>query len=89
MSVDVGRRVRVIIARQLAVPLTRLTDSAEFRRDLGVPGLAMVRTALDDEFGIALTNREIDFCQTVGTAIDLIKSKLENGGAFDRRALQR
>lgn len=85
MSVEIARRVRVTIARELSCPLTRLTDSTEFRRHLGVAGLAPVRAALDDEFGIALTPREVAFCQTVGTAIDLVRSKLENGACFDRR----
>jgi acyl carrier protein len=88
MSVDVGRRVRVTIARELACPLSRLSDGADFRRDLGADSLDLVGIphALEDEFGVSLTDGEVEFCQTVGTAIDVIRSKLENGARFDRRA---
>jgi acyl carrier protein len=86
-DVDLGRRVRVTIARELHCPLTRLRDGAEFRRDLGADSLDLVTIprALEDEFSIQLTDAEIDFCQTVGTLVDVIRSKLENGAAFDRR----
>lgn len=86
-GVETARRVRVVIARELACPLSRLTDGADFRRDLGADSLDLVNVprALEDEFGISLTDGEVEFCQTVGTAIDVIRSKLENGGRFDRR----
>jgi len=84
-DVEIGRRARVIIARELACPLRRLTDGAEFRRDLGADSLDLVAVpaALEEEFGIRLTDAEVEFCQTVGTAIDVIRTKLENraGGA--------
>lgn len=88
MTVETARRVRVTIARELGCPVTRLTDGADFRRDLGADSLDLVTVprALEDESAIVLTDQEVEFCQTVGTAIDLIKSKLENGAAFDRRA---
>jgi hypothetical protein len=54
-DVAVARRVRVTIARHLALPLARLGDAAEFARDLGVPGLAPLRHALDREFAIRLS----------------------------------
>lgn len=86
-DVELSRRVRVTIARELACPLSRLKDAAEFRRDLGADSLDLVTIprALEDEFSIVLTDEEVDFCQTVGTAIDVIRAKLENGAAFDRR----
>lgn len=86
-GVDIGRRVRVTIARELCCALLRLTDAAEFRRDLGADSLDLVNVprALEDEFGIVLSDQEVEFCQTVGTTIDVIRSKLENGEAFDRR----
>jgi acyl carrier protein len=88
-AVETGRRARVVIARELGCPLPRLTDAADFRRDLGADSLDLVNVprALEDEFGIRLTDREVEFCQTVGTAVDLIRSKLENGAALDRRPI--
>lgn len=86
-DVAIGRRARVVIARELGCPLPRLTDAADFRRDLGADSLDLenVPRALEDEFDIVLTDDEVEFCQTVGTAIDVIRSKLENGERFDRR----
>jgi acyl carrier protein len=86
-DVEIGRRARVIIARELGCSLRLLTDSADFRADLGADSLDLVNVprALENEFDILLTDDEVEFCQTVGTAIDVIRSKLENGAQFDRR----
>ena len=79
-EVETARRARVIIARVLAVPVSRLHDDADFRRDLGADSLDLVEVpaALEHEFGIRLSDEEVEFCQTVGTAIDVIRTKLEN-----------
>jgi acyl carrier protein len=79
-DVAIARRVRVVIARELCCPLPRLTDAAEFRRDLGADSLDLVSVpaALEEEFSIRLSDAEVEFCQTIGTAIDLVRSKLEN-----------
>jgi acyl carrier protein len=89
-DVELGRRVRVTIARELNCPLPRLTDAAELRRDLGADSLdlAALPAALEEEFDIVLTDDEVDFCQTIGTAVDLIRSKLENGCGFDHRPIR-
>jgi len=81
-DVDITRRARVIIARELACPLKRLTDNADFRRDLGADSLDLVGIphALEDEFGIRFSDDEVEFTQTIGTAIDLVRTKLENRG---------
>jgi acyl carrier protein len=84
---SVERRARLVIARELGVQLRSVTDGADFRRDLGADSLDLVNLprALEDEFAVAFTDDQVEFCQTVGTAIDLIESKLENGAAFDQR----
>jgi acyl carrier protein len=58
----------------------RVTEAAEFRRDLGADSLdlAEIPVLIEEEFGIRFNDDEVAFCQTVGTAIDLIESKLEN-----------
>lgn len=90
-DVEIGRRVRVTLARVLACPMHRLTDAAEFRRDLGADSLDLVAVpaALEDEFDLVLSDDEVEFCQTIGTAIDVIRAKLENGDMLDRRPLLR
>jgi acyl carrier protein len=80
---DVARGVRVIIARQLACPMRRLADDAEFRHDLGADSLDLVQIpcALEEAFGVRFTDDEVAFCQTIGTAVDLVRTKLENRSA--------
>lgn len=77
---DISRRARMVIGQELICNWTKISDASEFTRDLGADSLDMVSLprALEDEFGIILTDDEVGFCQTVGTAIDLIETKLEN-----------
>lgn len=79
-DVEIGRRARVVIARELGCPMRRLGDGADFRRDLAADSLDLVNIphALEEEFGIRFSDDEVAFCQTVGTAADLIRTKLEN-----------
>jgi acyl carrier protein len=80
-SDEVARRARLVIARELACPLGRVRDDAEFIDDLKADSLDMVRlpAALEEEFDVRLTDDEVAFCKTVGTAIDVLSAKLENG----------
>lgn len=73
------RRARTVIARELSASVARCHDDASWR-DLGADSLDMVTipAALENEFGIRLGDAEVEFCQTVGTAIDLVETKLEN-----------
>jgi acyl carrier protein len=79
---DISRRARIVIGRELLFNFTRITDDSEFARDLGANAQDMVdvRHALEGEFGVRFTDQEVAFAKTVGTAIDLIETKLENRG---------
>ena len=81
---DTARRARLVIARELACPVGRVRDDAEFAGDLKADSLDMVRlpAALEEEFDVLLTDDEVAFCKTVGTAIDVLDAKLENAGRF-------
>lgn len=83
-GVEVARRVRVTIAIALSVRMRDLADNVEFRRDLGADSLDLVTLpmALEEEFGIRFSDDEVEFTQTVGTAVDLVRSKLENRGVI-------
>jgi acyl carrier protein len=87
MRREIASKARLVIAREAHVPLTRVTEHADFRSDLGARtlGVCTLMMALEQEFGIDITERETSFCETVGTVIDLIELKLENlsnrGGA--------
>jgi acyl carrier protein len=77
---DIERRARLVIVLELACDPAKVMDRADFRKDLGADSLDMARLprALEDEFGIRLTDHEVAFCETVGTALDLIETKIEN-----------
>lgn len=79
---EVSRRARIVVGRELCMEPARVRDSSDFRADLRADSLDMVTLprALEDEFSIILTDGEVEFCQTFGTAVDVITSKIENGG---------
>lgn len=74
------RKARVVIAQVLAVPVERVRDDADFRSDLRADSLDLVEipAALENAFGIRISDEEAEFCKSVGTAIDLVETKLEN-----------
>jgi acyl carrier protein len=77
---QITEQVRLVLIEHLRCSPARITDRAEFRKDLGADSLDMVElpAAFEDAFGIRITEAEAEFCETVGTAIDLIEGKLEN-----------
>lgn len=77
---DIERRARLIIAQELSCDVGKVRDDADFRADLKADSLDMVQlpAALEEEFGIQITDDEAEFCETVGTAIDVIWSKIED-----------
>lgn len=81
---EIVRRARLVIARELVLDMRKVSEAAEFVKDLGADSLDMVALprAIEEEFGILLSDEEVAFAQTVGTALDLIETKIEN-----RRAL--
>lgn len=76
---EIERRARLVIVRQLACDPARVTESAEFRSHLKADSLDVVSLtmALEEEFSVAVSDDEAAFCETVGTAFDLIENKLE------------
>lgn len=76
----IAHRARLVVARELIVNPHRIVESSEFRADLEADSLDMAQLwrAIEAEFGIRISDDEAAFCQTVGTAIDLIETKLEN-----------
>lgn len=85
---DVERRARLVIGQELMVNPMKIRDDSEFVAHLGADSLDMVTlvAALEDEFRIEITDDDVAFAQTVGTAVDLIAAKIEQGSQFDRRA---
>jgi acyl carrier protein len=76
---EVARRARLVIVRELGVDARKVVDDSDFRTDLGCDSLDMVELprALEDEFKVELTDDDVAFCQTFGTAVDIIAAKIE------------
>lgn len=84
---EIERRARFVIAVELSVPMAQVGDGADLREDLGATprDMADLAHALEDEFQVRLTDDDVAFARTVGTMVDLIETKLEQGAGFDRR----
>lgn len=87
---EIARRARLVIARELGVHSARVRDDSDFRDDLGCDSLDMVELprVLEDEFKVELTDDEVSFCQTFGTAVDVIAAKVEAKANSARRRPQ-
>lgn len=78
----IEQRARLVVARELCVTPAKITDQADFRDQLGADSLDLVTltSALEEEFKIQVTDDDAEFCETFGTAVDLIEAKLEQRG---------
>jgi acyl carrier protein len=74
MSVE--SRVKEIIIDQLGVDAKEVTSEAKFIDDLGADSLDLVELvmALEEEYDTEITDEEAEKIQTVGDAIEYIKS---------------
>jgi acyl carrier protein len=75
MSVE--SRVKEIIVDQLGVAEKEVTLEAKFIDDLGADSLDLVELvmALEEEYDTEITDEEAEKIQTVGDAIEYIKSR--------------
>ena len=83
---DILRRSRLVIGRELLVNPLKVAEQSDFRADLAADSLDMVdvHRAIEDEFGVTLSDEQCAFCQTVGTLVDLIENKLEAAASGGR-----
>jgi len=74
---EIAARISNVLVAKLGIDANRVADTASMESDLGVASLDMVETimALEDEFGIEISDRDADAIQTVGDVIALIKTK--------------
>ncbi|NIS62717.1 MAG: acyl carrier protein [Proteobacteria bacterium] len=76
MSVE--SRVKEIIIDQLGVDEKEVTSEAKFIDDLGADSLDLVELvmALEEEYNTEITDEDAEKIQTVGDAIEYIKSHM-------------
>jgi acyl carrier protein len=74
MSID--KRVTEIIVEQLGVNESEVKPEAKFVDDLGADSLDLVELvmALEEEYNMEITDEDAEKIQTVGDAIEYIKS---------------
>ena len=74
MSTD--KRVKEIIVEQLGVNESEVTPEAKFVDDLGADSLDLVELvmALEEEYNMEITDEDAEKIQSVGDAIEYIKS---------------
>lgn len=71
---SVEKRVKEIVAEQLGVDESQVTNEASFMEDLGADSLDTVELvmALEEEFEIEISDEDAEKIQTVQDAVDYI-----------------
>jgi acyl carrier protein len=74
---DTFERVKKVIAEKLSVDEDRITPDARFIDDLGADSLDMVELtmALEDEFGISISDETAQGIVTVQDAVEFIENE--------------
>ncbi len=78
-EVPIRERVSEIICEQLSVSASEVIDEATFVNDLNADSLDMVELmmALEEEFGIEISEDQAEQIQNVGDAIGFIEQRLK------------
>lgn len=74
---DTFERVKKVIAEKLSIDDARITPEARFIDDLGADSLDMVELtmALEDEFGISISDEDAQRIMTVQDAVEFIENE--------------
>lgn len=74
---DVGEKVKSIVADQLSVAVDEVTNASSFIDDLKADSLDVVEMVMEfeDSFDITIPDDDYDKIRTVGDAIDYITEK--------------
>lgn len=78
MSVDVEAQIKEAIVEKLGVEESKVTPNASFINDLGADSLDTVELImeLENRFNIQIPDEDQEKIQTVGDAVNYVKSKV-------------
>jgi acyl carrier protein len=76
---DIATRVKELVAENLGVAAEKITEKASFVDDLGADSLDTVELvmALEEEFGLEISDADAEKITTVQAAIDYITAHAE------------
>ena len=79
MNAGLAKRVEAIIVEQLGVTPEEVVPEASFIDDLGADSLDIVELvmAMEEEFDIEIPDEHADRLQTIGSAVEYLKERLE------------
>ena len=74
---ETSDRVKKIVVEHLGVEADKVTEEASFIDDLGADSLDIVELvmAFEEEFGIEIPDEDAEKMQTVGDAVEYIKTQ--------------
>jgi acyl carrier protein len=72
--------IKEMICEKLGVKESEITDEASFIKDLGADSVDLVELVMDIEnkFGIAIPDHEVEKLTTIGSLIDYVNGRTEN-----------
>lgn len=70
-------KLQEIVADKLGVDASEVVETARFKEDLEADSLDLfeVVMALEDEFGVAISNEDVESIKTVGDAVKYIADR--------------
>jgi acyl carrier protein len=76
---DIFEKVKDLIVDQLGVDASKVTPEASFVEDLGADSIDIVELimALEEEFGITISDEDAQKIRTVGDAVKYIEENLK------------
>ena len=78
---QIREKVYAIVAEQMSVDKSELTDETNFVKDLNADSLDTVELVMEfeDEFETSIPDEEAEKIQTVGQAITFIRDNMDKG----------